>query len=126
MLTKDCLIKALQNISGKTIPDDVLAKCDTTCGVLNAFNDMYKCLVTFQGILGSTNVTSTMSMTVKDAAGNVIAPQSPNEYLLAEGTYSYSATCAGAVAKTDVGFEITNSDEQSGKKSVVITFTADA
>lgn len=126
MLTRDCLAEALQNLSGKSIPADVLAKCETTCDVLDEFNKLYTCVVTFSGVLSSENVSDTMVVTVKDADGKEIAATEKNKYTLKEGTYSYSATCTGAQAKTDVALKITNDDEQKGTKSVVINFTAAA
>ena len=124
MLTKHCLVEALQNVSGKTIPAEALAKCTTTCEVLDAFNALYKCAVTFSGIIGSTNVTDIMVVTVKDASGNVIAASADGSFLLKEGDYTYDATCEGAVAKSGVALAVTNSDEQKGTKAVVISFTA--
>lgn len=124
MLTKNCLVKALQNLSGKSIPADVLANCQTTCEVLHAFNALYSCEVTFSGVLGSTQVTNIMSVSVKDASGTIIPAGTGGKYALSEGSYTYSATCEGAVDKTDVAFEITNADEQKGTKSIIITFTA--
>lgn len=124
MLTKDCLVEALQNLSGKYFPADVLAKCETTCEVLDAFNALYKCVVTFAGIVGSTNVTDSMILTVKDENGNTIEAGSDGKYTLKEGNYTYDDTATGAVAKSDVSFAITNSDEQNGTKNVIITFTA--
>ena len=124
MLTKHCLVKALQNVSGKKIPDDVLAECGTTCEVLDAFNDLYKCVVTFSGVVGSTNVNSSLVLTVKDANGNTIAPTAERTYTLTEGSYTYDASASGAVAKKGEALKITNSDEQNGTKTVVVSFTA--
>ena len=126
MLTRDCLVETLQNLSGKSIPAAVLANCETTCDVLNEFNKLYKCLVTFSGTLSSQNVSETMVVTVKDANGKEIVATEKNKYTLKEGTYSYSATCTGAQDKTDVELKITNDDEQKGTKSVIINFTASA
>ena len=124
MLTKDCLAKALQNVSGKTIPADVLAKCTTTCEVIDEFNALYKCVVTFSGVIGSTNVNSSLVLTVKDANGNTIAPTAERTYTLTEGSYTYDASAYGAVAKNGEKLTITNSDEQNGTKTVVVAFTA--
>ncbi|MGN0803830.1 MAG: hypothetical protein ACI4MS_00415 [Candidatus Coproplasma sp.] len=124
MLKKDCLAEVLQNVSGKKIPADVLAKCKTTCEVLDAFNALFKCVVTFSGIIGSTNVTSRMNVTVKDAKGNIIAANSDGKYTLKNGIYTYDATATGAVAKSNVAFTITNADETNGTKTVVVSFTA--
>jgi hypothetical protein len=124
MLTKDCLAEALENISGKTFPEGVLDKCTTTCQLLDEFNNLYKCVVSFSGIIGSTNVSDTMTLIVKDANGNVISESEKNKFSLKQGSYKYSASADGAEDKTDVAFSVTNSDEQKGTKSVVINFTA--
>ena len=122
--TIKCLVHTLQNLSGKQIPESKLCNCNTFCEILNAFNELYSCVVTFSGVLGATNVTSSMILTVKDAGGNIISAGSDGKYTLKEGNYTYSATCTGAVAKTDIAFSISNDDEQKGTKSVVISFTA--
>ena len=124
MLTKDCLAEALENISGKTFPEGVLDKCTTTCELLNAFNNLYKCAVTFSGVISSTNVTDKMTVIVKDSDGNVIEATEPNKYSLKQGSYTYSATVDGGQNKNDVALSITSSDEKKGTKSVAITFTA--
>lgn len=126
MLTRDCLVEALQNISGKSIPADVLKTCETTCDVLDAFNHLYNCAVIFSAILGSSNVTAQTTIVVKDANGNEISAGSDGKYHLKEGTYKYDATCEGAVAKTNETFTVTNADETNGTKTVIITFTAAA
>ena len=123
MLTKNCLAEALENISGKKFPEGVCDRCTTTCELLNEFNNLYKCAVTFSGVIGSTNVTDKMTVTVKDSDGNVVEA-TDNKYLLKKGSYTYTATVEGGQDKTDVALSITNSDEQKGTKSVVITFTA--
>lgn len=123
MLTKNCLAEALENISGKKFPEGVCDRCTTTCELLNEFNNLYKCAVTFSGVIGSTNVTDKMTVTVKDGNGNVIEA-TDNKYLLKKGSYTYTATVEGGQDKTDVALSITNSDEQNGTKNVAITFTA--
>lgn len=123
-LTKKCLVTALKNISGKEIPADKLATCRTTCEVIDAFNDLYRCTVTFSGLLNSTNISSDMKVTVKDSDGNVVSPTAVNKYTLDTGDYTYDATVSGAVAKEGVAFSISSADVQSGTKNVVITFTA--
>ena len=124
MLAKNCLAEALENISGKKFPEGICDRCTTTCELLNEFNNLYKCAVTFSGVIGSTNVTDKMTVIVKDSDGNVIEATESNKYLLKGGSYTYSATADGAQEKTDVALSITNSDEQKGTKNVVITFTA--
>ena len=124
MLTKNCLAEALENISGKKFPEGVCDRCTTTCELLNEFNNLYKCAVTFSGVIGSTNVTDKMTVTVKDGNGNVIEAMENNKYLLKEGSYTYSATVEGGQNKNDVALSITSSDEQKGTKSVAIAFTA--
>lgn len=124
MLAKDCLAEALENISGKTFPEGVLDKCTTTCQLLDEFNNLYKCVVSFSGIISSTNVSDTMTVIVKDANGNVISESEKNKFSLKQGSYKYSASANGAEEVTDVAFNVTKSDEQKGTKSVVITFTA--
>ena len=123
MLTKNCLAEALENISGKKFPEGVCDRCATTCELLNEFNNLYKCAVTFSGVIGSTNVTDKMTVTVKDGNGNVIEA-TDNKYLLKKGSYTYTATVQGGQDKTDIALSITNSDEQNGTKNVAITFTA--
>ena len=123
MLTKNCLAEALENISGKKFPEGICDRCTTTCELLNEFNNLYKCAVTFSGVIGSTNVTDKMTVTVKDGNGNVIEA-TDNKYLLKKGSYTYTATVEGGQDKTDVALSITNSDEQNGTKNVAITFTA--
>ena len=123
MLTKNCLAEALENISGKKFPEGVCDRCTTTCELLNEFNNLYKCAVTFSGVIGSTNVTDKMTVTVKDGNGNVIEA-TDNKYLLKKGSYTYTATVEGGQDKTDIALSITNSDEQNGTKNVAITFTA--
>lgn len=123
MLTKNCLAEALENISGKKFPEGVCDRCTTTCELLNEFNNLYKCAVTFSGVIGSKNVTDKMTVTVKDGNGNVIEA-TDNKYLLKKGSYTYTATVEGGQDKTDVALSITNSDEQNGTKNVAITFTA--
>ena len=123
MLAKNCLAEALENISGKKFPEGICDRCTTTCELLNEFNNLYKCAVTFSGVIGSTNVTDKMTVTVKDGNGNVIEA-TDNKYLLKKGSYTYTATVEGGQDKTDVALSITNSDEQKGTKNVVITFTA--
>lgn len=123
-LTKKCLVTALKNISGKEIPADKLATCRTTCEVIDAFNDLYRCTVTFSGLLNSTNISSDMKVTVKDSDGNVVSPTAANKYTLDAGDYTYDATVSGAVAKEGVAFSISSADVQSGTKNVIITFTA--
>ena len=124
MLAKDCLAEALENISGKTFPEGVLDKCTTTCQLLDEFNNLYKCVVSFSGVIGSTNVTDKMTVIVKDSDGNVIEATESNKYLLKKGSYTYTATVEGGQDKTDIALSITNSDEQNGTKNVAITFTA--
>ena len=123
MLTKNCLAEALENISGKKFPEGVCDRCTTTCELLNEFNNLYKCAVTFSGVIGSKNVTDKMTVTVKDGNGNVIEA-TDNKYLLKKGSYTYTATVEGGQDKTDIALSITNSDEQNGTKNVAITFTA--
>ena len=123
MLTKNCLAEALENISGKKFPEGICDRCTTTCELLNEFNNLYKCAVTFSGVIGSTNVTDKMTVTVKDGNGNVIEA-TDNKYLLKKGSYTYTATVEGGQDKTDVALSITKSDEQNGTKNVAITFTA--
>ena len=123
MLTKNCLAEALENISGKKFPEGICDRCTTTCELLNEFNNLYKCAVTFSGVISSTTVTDKMAVTVKDGNGNVIEA-TDNKYLLKQGSYTYSATVEGGQDKTDVALSITNSDVQKGTKSVAITFTA--
>lgn len=124
MLTRDCLVEALQNITGKSIPADELKKCETTCDVLDAFNKLYSCSVIFSAILNSTNVTAQTTIVVKDTNGNEISAGSDGKYNLKEGTYKYDATCEGAVSKTNETFTVSNADETNGTKTVIITFTA--
>ncbi len=121
---KNCLLDMLQNVTGKTVPEDTLKNCRTTCEVLDAFNDLYACVVNFTGVISSTNVTSSMTVTVKDANGETVNPVEARKYRLKEGSYTYSAEASGAVAKNDVAFTITNSDEQTGTKNMIVQFTA--
>lgn len=124
MLIKNCLAEALENISGKTFPQTILDKCETTQSVLEAFNDLYNCVVTFSGVIGSKNVTDKMAVVVKDSNGTVVTAAAKNKYSLKKGKYKYSATVTDGQPKKDVAFTITNADEQKGAKSVAITFTA--
>lgn len=121
---KYCLIKALENISGKSIPKNILEKCHTTCDMLEAFNNLYKCTVTFSGVLNSTNVSNNMAVTVKDASGNILTPFETNKYLLVAGSYTYNASVEGAVAKENVAFTVSAAELQNGSKSVIVSFTA--
>ena len=123
MLTKNCLAEALENISGKKFSKGVCDRCTTTCELLNEFNNLYKCAVTFSGVIDSANVTDKMVVTVKDGNGNVIEA-TDNKYLLKQGSYTYSATVDGGQDKTNIALSITNSDVQKGTKSIVITYTA--
>ena len=91
-LTKKCLVTALKNISGKEIPADKLATCRTTREVIDAFNDLYRCAVTFSGLLNSTNISSSMKVTVKDSDGNVVSPTVANKYTLDAGDYTYASS----------------------------------
>ncbi len=112
--TKNALGQALQNLSGKDIKGEDYT---TTLEMLNAFNAMYACVVTFA-------VTPSGSTIVVKKGTTVIAPEEDGTYLLKEGAYTYTASKPYYITKADQALTITNADETTGTKTVTVTLTA--
>lgn len=112
-LTKDALHKALQNVTGKSIADK---HYETTLDVLNAYNALYECTVTFA-------LTPSTATVVVKKAGVVVPANDDKTYSLKEGAYTYDVSNAGYVSKLAQALTITNTDETTGTKEVAVTLT---
>lgn len=112
-LTKDALHKVLQNVTGKSIADK---HYETTLDVLNAYNALYECTVTF------ALTPSTATVVVKQA-GVVVPANDDGTYSLKEGSYTYDVSNAGYVSKLAQALTITNADETTGTKEVTVALT---
>ena len=112
-LTKDALHKVLQNVTGKSIADK---HYETTLDVLNAYNALYECVVTF------ALTPSTATVVVKQA-GVVVPANEDDTYSLKEGSYTYDVSNAGYVSKLAQALTITNSDETTGTKTETVALT---
>lgn len=109
-LTKDALHKVLQNVTGKSIADK---HYETTLDVLNAYNALYECTVTFA-------LTPSTATVVVKKAGVVVTANEDGTYSLKEGSYTYDVSNAGYVAKTAQALTITNADETTGTKTETV------
>lgn len=109
-LTKDALHKMLQNVTGKSIADK---HYETTLDVLNAYNALYECTVTF------ALTPSTATVVVKQA-GVVVPANEDGTYSLKEGAYTYDVSNAGYVSKLAQALTITNADETTGAKTETV------
>lgn len=126
MLIRDCLAKVIQLVSRNTLKVEDFKDCETTCDVLDTFVNKYPANVIFTGKLGDTTVTSSMTVVVKNAKGEIITKGS-DYYELPIGKYTYSVSCTGATAITDEEFEITLDDiSQPSAKTIDIVFEAAA
>ena len=112
-LTKDALHKMLQNVTGKSIADK---HYETTLDVLNAYNALYECVVTFA-------LTPSTATVVVKKAGVVVTANEDGTYSLKEGAYTYDVSNAGYVAKTAQALTITNADETTGAKTETVALT---
>ena len=56
------------------------------------------------------NLPQGAALTVKNAAGETLTPASDGSYILADGTYSYSASLFGYESATDVAFTVSGAD----------------
>jgi len=111
MSFKTKLAEALQNLSGKELPD-----MDTTAGVLRAFNLLYTCVVTFA-------LTPETAKVVVKQNGVSIAPEDDGTFALKEGSYTYSISADGYFSLVDQALVITNADETTGTKTVTKSLT---
>lgn len=113
-LTKDALHKMLQNVTGKSIADK---HYETTLDVLNAYNALYECTVTF------ALTPSTATVVVKQAG--VVVPANEDEtYNLVADTYSYTISAEGYVTQTDVELVVNSGDATTGTKTVATVLVA--
>jgi hypothetical protein len=112
-LTKNALQKILQNVTGKSI---AVKHYETTLDVLNAYNALYECVVTF-------SLTPSTAKLVLKQGTTVIEPNEDGTYSVKEGTYTYDVSNAGYVSKTAQSLTITNSDETTGSKTVEVSLT---
>lgn len=110
----EVLHRLLQNITGKT----VTGKYKQLADLFEAYNDKYLCEVTF------STTPAGATIVVKDSAGKTISAKE-GKYYLNEGSYTYDASATGYVSKTGQSLVITNSDEQTGTKTVTVTLTAE-
>ena len=76
------------------------------------------------------NLPQGAALTVKNAAGQTLTAASDGSYILADGTYSYSASLFGYEDATDVPFTVAGADltvtdtlQESTKYTVSFTFT---
>ena len=107
--------EALENLSGKKLPDKGYTEL---ADVYSDFNDLYTCKVTFSVTPASAVVV------VKNSKGEEIGAHNDGKYYLKEGTYTYSVSADGYVAKDAQTLVITNSDETAGAKTVTVTLIA--
>lgn len=114
LLIQDALQHALENISGQNLAKDHYS---TTIEMLNAFNDTYKCVVTFSVIPEGATIV------VKDSNGKVISADDGGTYSLREGTYKYSITADDYTGITNKTLNISQSDVTTGTKTVTETLT---
>lgn len=103
----------LQNLSGKTVQGNFQELPE----LLSAFNDLYLCKVTF------STTPANATVTVKDSKGASVAKQSDGKFHLKEGSYTYSASAEGYTPVENQSLTISNSDEQTGSKTVTVTLT---
>ena len=108
----DELKELLQNVTGKEIDSSPR----NIAGVLNAYNALYVCKVTF-------NITPSGATLVVKKGSKVIDKNSDGTYHLKEGSYTYSVSADGYSSKNNQSLTITNSDETTGTKTVNVTLT---
>lgn len=115
ILFKDALQHALENLKGTNLTGSF----ETVTDMLNAFNEQYKCVVTF------SKTPNTATITVKDANGTAITADAGGTYTLYEGTYKYDAANDGYISKTNQTLTVSQSDVVTGTKTVTVTLTAE-
>lgn len=101
----------LQNLSGKTVEGNFQELAE----LLTAFNDLYLCKVTFSTTPGGAVVT------VKDSAGKSVGKNADGTFHLKEGSYTYTVSADHYTTKANQSLTITNSDEQTGTKTVNVS-----
>lgn len=106
--------KALENVSGKTLPTKNYTEL---AELISDFNDLYRAKVTF------TKTPANTTIVLKNAKGEIIGAESDGTYILDVGTYSYDATAEGYTSKINQSLTIASSDVTSGK-TVTVTLTA--
>lgn len=108
----DLLKEAFQNLSGKTLDGNYT----TLDELIIDLNNKYVCEVTF------SKTPATATIVVKQGT-TVIAADASGKYHLKEGSYTYDASAEGYDSKTAQAFTITNSDEETGSKTISVTLT---
>lgn len=110
-LTKDALHKVLQNVTGKSIADK---HYETTLDVLNAYNALYECVLTFA-------LTPSTATVVLKQGTTVIQPNEDGTYSVKEGTYTYDVSNVAYTSKLSQALTITNADETTGSKTETVS-----
>lgn len=111
----DVVKEALENLSGKKLPDKGYTEL---ADVYSDFNDLYTCKVTFSVTPAGAVVT------VKNSKGEEVGAHDDGKYYLKEGTYKYNVSADGYVSKEEQTLVITNTDETVGTKTVTVTLVA--
>ena len=110
-LYTDVWKEVLQNLSGKQVDGNFQELAE----LLDAFNALYLCKVTF------STTPSGAIIVVKDSNGNEIGKSADGTFHLKEGSYTYDASAAHYTSKTNQTLTITNADETTGTKTVNVT-----
>ena len=106
----DLLKEAFQNLSGKTLDGNYT----TIDELIIDLNNKYVCEVTF------SKTPADATIVVKQGT-TVIAADASGKYHLKEGTYTYDASAPHYTSKTSQSLTITNSDEETGSKTVNVS-----
>lgn len=118
-LLSDELKAALENVSGKKLDGNY----QTTAEMLHAFNNSYKCKVTFDVLTAELEPVEAV-VTVRTSDGVEIAPESDGKFNLDAGSYKYDCIADGYTPKTNVALTISETDVTNGTKSVTVTMSA--
>ena len=99
----------LQNITGKSVDGSY----NTMDELINAYNHLYVCEVTF------SKTPSNASVVVK--SGSKTIESENGKYYLKEGSYTYTVSADHYTTKANQTLTITNSDETTGTKTVNVS-----
>lgn len=112
-LLKDALQHALENIKGVNLSGTY----DTALDVLNEFNNLYACVVSFA-------ITPDAAIaTVRDSNNGVVTPNQDGTYSLGEGAYTYGLVAEDYASENSIQLTISQADVTSGTKTVTKSMT---
>lgn len=114
-LYTDVWKETLQNLSGKQVEGNFQELAE----LLDAFNALYLCKVTF------STTPNDATIVVRDSNDNEIGKSADGTFHLKEGSYTYDASAEGYVSKTGQVLTIANADETAGTKTVTVTLVAE-